>query len=193
MTLFRKLLPAPTMGRRSFLRATGGAAAGLVVGFGPGRALAMGDGTFNPFVSIAPDGVVTVLSKHLDKGQGTLSGLSVLVAEELDAHWSQMRAEHAPADVKAYGNLVFGVQATGGSTGIPNSYVQYRQAGAAAWAMLVRAAARQWGVTAGEITVPGGVLSPPSGRSAGFDELAAAASAETPPSEPVLKDPATVR
>ena len=193
--LFHKMtLPTPDMrvNRRSFLKATGGVTAGLIVGFGSGagRGLAAtGDGAFNPFVSISPDGAVTVLSKHLDKGQGTLSGLAVLVAEELDADWSQMRGEHAPANAETYKNFAFGMQGTGGSTGVPNSFVQYRQAGAAARAMLVQAAAKEWGVPAGEITVEKGVIAHPSGKSAGFGDLAAAASAETPPAEPALKDP----
>jgi isoquinoline 1-oxidoreductase beta subunit len=183
------------LSRRSFLAASGGMTAGLIVGFGsvPNNAAAAvgsaADGAFNPFVSIAPDGTVTVLSKHLDKGQGTLTGLAVLVAEELDADWSQMRGDHAPANAETYKNFAFGMQGTGGSTGVPNSFMQYRQAGAAARAMLVAAAAKEWSVPAEEITVKDGTISHASGRSAGFGELAAAASSETPPAEPVLKDP----
>ena len=187
---------ATRMDRRFFLKATGGVTAGLVVGFGmapAARALSTGDGAFNPFVSITPDGLVTVLSKHLDKGQGTLSGLAVLVAEELDADWAQMRGDHAPANAETYKNLLFGLQATGGSTGIPNAFMQYRQAGAAARAMLVQAAAKTWDVPAAEVAVENGVVSHPSGKTAGFGDLAAAASAETAPAEPSLKDPAEFR
>ncbi|MEO0997617.1 MAG: TonB-dependent receptor [Pseudomonadota bacterium] len=70
------------------------------------------------------DGIVTVLSKHLDKGQGTATGLATLVADELDADWSQVRAEFAPAHAEVYANLLFGVQGTGGSTAIANSFMQ---------------------------------------------------------------------
>ena len=139
---------------------------------------------------IGPDGTVTVLVKHLDKGQGTLSALTTLVAEELDADWDSMRAEFAPADNKVYKNLFMGeMQGTGGSTGVPNSFMQYRQAGAAAKAMLREAASKAWGVPPGEITVAEGVLAHASGKSASFGEMAAAAAGHTPPESPELKTP----
>ena len=116
---------------------------------------------------------VTVIVKHLDKGQGIATGLSTLVAEELDADWRQMRAEFAPADASKYNNLLFGkVQGTGGSTSIANSFTQYRKAGAIARAMLVAAAAAAWGVPAAEIAVAQGVLTHKSGRSGTFGEFA---------------------
>ena len=71
----------------------------------------------NAFIRIAPDDTVTVIVKHLDKGQGIATGLSTIVAEELDADWAQMRAEFAPANAALYNNLLFGpIQATGGSS-----------------------------------------------------------------------------
>ena len=98
----------------------------------------------NAFVRIGADNTVTVIVKHLEMGQGTYTGLPTLVAEELDADWSQIRAEGAPADAKRYNNLFWGeAQGTGGSTAIANSYEQLRKAGAAARAMLVAAAARE--------------------------------------------------
>ena len=82
---------------------------------------------------IKPDNAVTVLVKHVEMGQGTYTGLPTLVAEELDAAWSQVRVEGAPADEKIYNNLLLGpLQVTGGSTAMANSFEQYRQAGAAA-------------------------------------------------------------
>lgn len=183
----------PGMSRRAFLTVTGGATAGLVVGYylpTSGARAATGDGTFNPFVRIAPDGTVTVLNKHLDMGQGNMTGLLSLVAEELDANWDQMNGEFAPSDPKKYANLKWGsVQGTGGSSAIPNSFTQYREAGAAAKAMLIAAAAKTWGVKASEISVENGVIAHPSGKKAGFGEFAAAASAETPPEKPELKSP----
>lgn len=181
------------LSRRSFLKATGGATAGLVVGYymptSHARA-ATGDDAFNAFVQIATDGTVTVLNKHQDMGQGNMTGLVTLVAEELDANWDQMKGAFAPSDPKKYANLNWGtVQGTGGSSAIPNSFVQYREAGAAARAMLVAAAARSWGVPATEISVADGVISHPSGKKGSFGEFAAAASAETPPEKPVLKSP----
>ena len=99
----------------------------------------------NTFVKIGTDDTVTILSKHIEFGQGPFTGLATLVAEELDADWSQMRAVHSPADDKVYANLMFGMQGTGGSTAIANSYEQYRQAGATARAMLVSCGSRGMG------------------------------------------------
>ncbi len=199
MQLFKQMMTASQdqvgkggLTRRGFLAATGGAGIGLVIGYGtrPGMAEAADGSAFNPFVMISPKGEVTVICKHQDKGQGTMTGLAVLVADELDADWAMMRSEFAPSNPQLYNNLSWGpMQGTGGSSGIPNSYMQYRQAGAAARAMLVQAAAKEWGVPAEEITVADGVLSHSSGKSAGFGELAAAAASETPPAEPTLKSP----
>jgi isoquinoline 1-oxidoreductase beta subunit len=146
---------------------------------------------FGPFIRIGADNMVTVMIKHLDKGQGVTTGLPTIVAEELDADWSQMRAEFAPADAARYNNLFFGpVQATGGSTSIANSWTQLREAAAAARAMLVGAAASNWGVDPGAVTVERGTLRhADSGREASFGELAEAASQVAPPQSPVLKSP----
>lgn len=144
----------------------------------------------NSFVKVGTDDSVTILSKHIEFGQGPFTGLATLVAEELDADWSQMRAVHSPADDKVYANLLFGMQGTGGSTAIANSYEQYRQAGATARAMLVAAAAEEWGVPAGEIAVARGVIShKASGKTSGFGAMADKAAKQTPPEKPALKDP----
>ncbi|WP_438750237.1 molybdopterin cofactor-binding domain-containing protein [Pararhizobium sp. O133] len=146
----------------------------------------------NTFVKIGTDDTVTVLSKHIEMGQGPFTGLATLVAEELDADWSQMRAVHSPADDKVYANLAFGLQGTGGSTSIANSYEQLRKAGATARAMLVAAAAEEWDVPAGEITVEKGrVKHAGSGKESGFGALTVKAAAQTPPENPLLKDPST--
>lgn len=146
---------------------------------------------FNAFVRIAPDSTVTVLSKHIEFGQGPYTGLATLVAEELDADWSQMRAAAAPADDETYANLLFGVQGTGGSTAIANSFEQMRKAGATARAMLVAAAAETWGVPAGEITVEKGrIRHEGSGNETGFGEVADLAATMPAPEDPPLKDPA---
>jgi isoquinoline 1-oxidoreductase subunit beta len=88
-----------------------------------------GDG---PLVRVGADDIVTVLSKHIEFGQGPFTGLATLVAEEMDADWSNMRVEHAPSDPQVYKNFAFGIQGTGGSTAIANSYEQMRKAGATA-------------------------------------------------------------
>ena len=142
------------------------------------------------FVRIAPDNTVTVIIKHLEMGQGVTTGLPTIVAEELDADWSQMRFDFAPADAERYKNLAFGMQGTGGSTAINNSYDQLRKAGATARAMLVQAAAQAWKVPAGEITVSKGVVSHAGSKhSATFGELAERAAKVTPPADIKLKDP----
>jgi isoquinoline 1-oxidoreductase beta subunit len=152
----------------------------------PGETFAL-----NPFVRIRSDGLVTVIAKHFETGQGIYTGLATILAEELDADWSLVRVEAAPADERLYNNLFFGpIQATGGSTSVANSYEQYRQAGAAARAMLIAAAAATWGVPVGEIGVERGMVKHArSGRQTTFGELARKAASVAPPAQVQLKDP----
>jgi isoquinoline 1-oxidoreductase beta subunit len=176
--------------RRNFLRGSAAVGAALIVGFDPRGALAAGaeGAQINPFVKIGADGLVTVVLKHFEMGQGTTTGLTTLVAEEIDADWDRVAIEFAPANDELYKNLLMGSQGTGGSTAMANSYMQYRQAGAAARAVLVRAAADAWGVAPDAVSVEGGVLK--SGdRSAHFGEMAAAAAKLEAPAEPALKTP----
>src|SRR5579864_9173348 len=177
--------------RRDFLRFTTIAGSGLTLGLAIPASATKGSGLTvlgvegkpgdftTPFVRIDPDNTVTVICKHVEAGQGVWTGLSAIVAEELDASWDQMRAESSPAKVPTYGNFAFGpkgnVQGTGGSTSMANSWDQLRHAGAYARAMLVQAAANRWKVPASEITVSEGVVAHSSGRKATFGELAAAA------------------
>ncbi len=193
--------------RRQFLRLTTLAGSGLTLGIlmpgcgtGPGGA-GSGAGAASgplamPFLRIAPDNTVTVICKHLEAGQGVWTGLPAIVAEELDASWDQMRVESAPARVPMYGNLAMGgkVQLTGGSTAVANSWQQLREAGATARAMLVAAAAKAWGVPAGEIKVSEGVVSHAgAARKATFGELAGLAAKEPVPTQVTLKDPGTFK
>ena len=142
----------------------------------------------NAFIRVAPDNTVTVLIKHIEFGQGPYTGLTTLVAEEMDADWSQMRAAAAPADAEKYANTAFGMQGTGGSSSMANSFMQMRKAGAAARAMLVAAAAEKFGVSADQITVEKGVLKA-GDQTATFGELAEAASSQTAPEDPPVKEP----
>src|SRR5580658_2028136 len=109
---------APT--RRALMVGAAATASGaLLVGCSPADVLGIGTahhdfGAFGPFIRIEPDGVVTVVSKHIEFGQGTHAGLAAIVAEELDADWDRVKVVQAPADVKAYANKVMGVQGTGG-------------------------------------------------------------------------------
>ena len=148
----------------------------------------------NAFLRIAADNTVTVIAKHIEFGQGAFTGLATLAAEELDADWSQMRAEAAPANLQLYANFNMGQQGTGGSSAMFNSYYQMRKAGAAARAMLVAAAAQEWNVAPSEIAVERGIIAhTASSRKSAFGPFAAAAAAMAFPSEPQLKDPANFR
>ncbi len=143
----------------------------------------------NAFVRIRPDNTVTVIAKHLEMGQGTYTGLATILAEELDADWAQIRVESAPADTQQYANLFFGAQGTGGSTAMANSWMQLRQAGATARAMLVAAAAAHWNLPAAQLTVDRGVVRhSAAGKSATFGELADLAAQQPVPSEVALKE-----
>lgn len=184
------------LSRRSLLKGAGALVIGLHLPLnaraqsGAGAAFKPGgNATFAPnaFIRVAPDSTVTVLVKHIEFGQGPFTGLATLAAEEMDADWSQMRSEHAPADVKLYANLAFGVQGTGGSTAISNSWDQMRKAGAAARAMLVQAAAQAWKVPISEIKVEAGVINHASGRKGSFGDFAEAASKLPVPENPQLK------
>jgi len=144
----------------------------------------------NAFVRIAADNTVTVIAKHLEMGQGTNTGLATLVAEELDADWSQIRVEGAPVNARLYANKLLGGQGTGGSTSIASSYDIMREAGAKARAMLVDAAAQEWGVPSAEISVSKGVVThAATKKSARFGELVARASQLPVPTAVTLKDP----
>ena len=186
--------------RRDALRWMGAAGAGLVVAFhlpyaGRGarfvHAATKGSTQFeaNVFLRIGTDNTVTVMIKHIEFGQGPATGLATLAADELDADWAQVRAEHAPSH-PAYANLLFGAQGTGGSTAIANSFMQMRQAGAAARAMLVAAAAKRWKVPAKQISVSKGVVSHAAKKKqATFGELALDAAKQKPPKKPKVKSP----
>src|SRR5258708_12916997 len=113
----------PRLSRRNLLKSSAAVGGALVIAAYLALPAVAEDGPGTPklvpqpnaFIRIAPDDTVTVIIKHLDKGQGVTTGLSTIVAEELDADWAQMRAEFAPANAALYNNLLFGpIQATGG-------------------------------------------------------------------------------
>jgi isoquinoline 1-oxidoreductase subunit beta len=143
--------------------------------------------TLSAFVSIAPDGIVTIVSKNPEIGQGIKTSLPMMIAEELDCAWSQVRIEQADADAKRYGT-----QVAGGSTSTPTNWLPMRQAGAAARAMLVQAAATQWNVSTEEVTTSRGrIFHEGSGRSLGYGEVASRAAGLPVPEVNTLrlKDP----
>jgi isoquinoline 1-oxidoreductase subunit beta len=181
--------------RRGFLVSATAASGALLVGCSMGDVLSLGAktpdfGAFGPFIRIDPDGWVTVFNKHQEMGQGNHAGLAAIVAEELDADWDKVRVEAAAANAKVYANTLMGVQGTGGSTAIANSWTQLRQAGAGARAMFVQAAATRWNTPANDLVVKDSLVShPASGRTAHFTELLGDVGKLKPPTKVMLKQP----
>ena len=182
--------------RRGFLKSAAAAGAVLLVGARTDGALAAAtteSAQFNPFVKIDADGTVTAIVKHFEKGQGPATGLPTLIAEEIGLRMDQIEYEFAPSNPQIYNNLLFGpFQGTGGSTAMANSWMQYRQAGAAAREMLVTAAAQSWGVDASTVTIEEGIVKA-GDKSAPISKFVAAASQLEAPVEPLLKDPSEFR
>ncbi len=182
--------------RRGFLKGAAAAGAVLLVGARPDGVLAAASSEtaqFNPFVKIDADGTVTAIVKHFEKGQGPATGLPTLIAEEIGLTMDQIAYEFAPSNPQVYNNLLFGpFQGTGGSTAMANSWLQYRQAGAAAREMLITAAAQSWGLDASGITIEEGIVKA-GDNSAPIAEFVAAASQLEAPAEPRLKDPSEFR
>src|SRR2546427_7402595 len=186
--------------RREFLKVSIGAGGGLFLGFrlaGTGETLAMQNGsaasfTPNAFVRIGTDERVTVIVNHSEMGQGVYTSLPMLLAEELDADWNNVAFESAPVDPK-YNHPVFGMQMTGGSSSVWSGFEQFRQAGAAARAMLIAAAAQQWNVDPSKCRTDSGAVFDPSNRKLTYGQLAAAAAKLTPPAQVPLKDPTTFK
>ncbi|WP_096699047.1 xanthine dehydrogenase family protein molybdopterin-binding subunit [Polaromonas sp. AER18D-145] len=188
--------------RRSFLKVAtaGGFALGAfpllaqAQGAAPAAAASALKPTQQPsaFVRIDKDGTVTVTINRLDFGQGVQTGLPMILAEELDADWRLVKSQHGNAD-PAYVDPAFGMHLTGGSGSIKNSYTQYRELGARTRAMLVSAAAAQWGVDAAGLRTREGVVIGPGGKRLGYGELAEAAMKQPVPEQVTLKDPKQFR
>lgn len=176
--------------RRGFMAGSGAA---LVVGFTlptmSGRALAAGEAAFTPnaWLRITPDNRVTVVCGSSEMGQGVLTAIPQLLAEELDADWASVRVEQAPVS-QAFNNPAFGMQATGGSTTVRGHWDVMRNAGATARAMLVAAAAEQWKVPAAECRTEAGHVIHGS-KKLSYGQLAEAASKQKAPEKVALKDP----
>lgn len=185
------------MPRRSFLKM--GVASGFALGAYP---LLAGAQTATPadaaalkafeqpsaFVRIDKDGKVTVTINRLEFGQGVLTALPMCLAEELDADWSRVFAEHGDAS-PAYVDPAFGMHLTGGSGSIKHSFTQYRELGARARAMLVAAAAAQWGVDAQTLRTESGRVLGQAGQSISYGDLSEAAMHMPVPAKVALKDP----
>ena len=179
------------MDRRSFLAGT--ATAGLVLGFHVpfgGAALAEETPEVNAWVVVKPDDTVVIRIARSEMGQGTLTGLAQLVAEELECDWSKVTTEFPTAGQNVARKRVWGDMATGGSRGIRESHDYVRKGGAAARMMLVQAAANEWKVPASECSAEKSVIThKPSGRNIRYGQVAAAAAKVEPPKDITLKDP----
>jgi isoquinoline 1-oxidoreductase beta subunit len=182
------------LSRRGFLGAAG---AGLVVGFHvavPGEAAAQAAAApppeVNAWVRVLPDDRVVIRIVRSEMGQGTLTGLAQLVAEELDCDWSKVSTEQPTPGQSLARNRVWGNFSTGGSRGIRESQDYVRKGGATARLMLVQAAADEWKVPASECRAANSVITHgPSGRTTSFGSVADAAARLAPPTDVPLKDP----
>lgn len=142
----------------------------------------------NAFVQISEEGTITVQVNRLDFGQGVSTGLPLVLAEELDADWSKVKSQLAPA-AEAYKDPNFGLQMTGGSSAIANSWLQYRELGARARAMLIAAAAQKWKVSPATLRTENSMVIASNGKRASYAELAKLAASLPVPEKVQLKDP----
>jgi len=187
------------MKRREFLKFSLAASGGLLIGFylpGNGKLASAQESANafmpNAFVRVGTDERVTVIVNHSEMGQGVYTSLPMLLAEELDADWSKVGFESAPVDPK-YNHPAFGMQMTGGSSSVWSGLEQFRQAGAAARAILVAAAAQRWNVDPESCRTESGAVFDTSNRKLTYGQLVGEAAKLTPPEHVQLKDPKTFK
>src|SRR5260370_31537018 len=182
--------------RRGFRKKGAPGGTGLVIGlYLPGKFEALAatppeePAALNAWVRIAPDDTVTLFIDKSEMGQGVVTSLAMLLAEELEFDWKKVKTEFAPA-APAYFNPLFGLQGTGGSTSVRSSWGPLTKAGAAARAMLIAAAAQQWYVEPSACHVENGaVVHNATGKRLGYGALAERAAKLPVPANPALKDP----
>jgi isoquinoline 1-oxidoreductase beta subunit len=186
----------PQINRRAFVIGTAAAGAGLALGlelpFGGPEAAHAADGApeVNAWVVIRPDDTVVIRIARSEMGQGTLTGLAQLVAEELECDWSKVTTEYPTPGQSVARKRAWGDFSTGGSRGIRTSHEYVRKGGAAARMMLIQAAADEWKVPASECSAANSVIShTPSGRTTTYGKVAEAAARLAPPADVQLKDP----
>src|SRR5712691_8566867 len=184
------------LNRRSFLRVSAAAAGGLLVSLYLGLPAAAQEGNQAPppkvyppdaFVHVRPDGKIVIQVNRLEFGQGVHTSLPMILADEMDADWSQVIAELAPA-ADVYKDPLFGIQMVGGSGSIAHSFQQYRELGAKTRAMLVATAADRWHVTPDECRTENSVVYGPGNKSARYAELAHDAARKPVPENVRLKN-----
>src|SRR6267378_111527 len=189
------IIKTPKIDRRSFVIGTAAVGAGLTLGlkipFGTSVVRAQdGSPELNVWVVIRPDDTVVVRIARSEMGQGTLTGLAQMVAEELEADWTKVTTEYPTPGQSVARKRPWGNFSTGGSRGIRESNEYVRKGGATARVMLVQAAANAWGVPAAECSAANSVIThKPSGRTTTYGKVAEAAAKLTPPAEVALKDP----
>ena len=196
--------PNPKLTRRRFMGTSAVAAGSLVIGFhvpfgnkamaqaaSPAASAALAP-EINAWVVIRPDDAVIIRVARSEMGQGTLTGLAQLVAEELECDWARVSTEYPTPGQNLARNRVWGSFSTGGSRGIRDSHDYVRKGGAMARVMLVQAAANEWKVPAAECSAANSVVTHlPSGRTTTYGKVAPAAARLAPPAEVALKDPKT--
>src|ERR1700686_1239374 len=189
------------LNRRSFLRVSAAAAGGLLVSLYLDLPALTQEGRQTPppkvylpdaFVHIRPDGKIIIQVNRLEFGQGVQTSLPMILADEMDADWSQIEAELAPA-ADVYKDPLYGIQMVGGSGSIAHSFQQYRELGAKTRAMLVAAAAERWKVPASQCRTEASIVHGPAGRSAKYADLADTAAHMPVPETAPLKKPADFR
>src|ERR1700744_3669264 len=187
---------SPHMNRRSFVIGTAAVGAGLAVGFdlpfGGPQVVRAADGSpeVNAWVVVRPDDTVVIRIARSEMGQGSLTGLAQLCAEELECDWSKVTTEFPSPGQNVARKRVWGDYSTGGSRGIRTSQDYVRKGGATARVMLIEAAANEWKVPASECTAANNIIThTPSGRSTTYGKVAEAAAKVAPPTDVKLKDP----
>jgi len=185
-----------SLNRRAFVVGTAAAGAGLVLGldipFGGPAVVRAADGSpeVNAWVVIRPDDTVVIRVARSEMGQGSLTGLAQLVAEELECDWSKVTTEYPTPGQNVARKRAWGDFSTGGSRGIRTSQDYVRKGGAAARIMLIEAAANEWKVPASECSAANSVIThTPSGRTTTYGKVAEAAARIEPPADVKLKDP----
>src|SRR6478609_4352876 len=181
--------------RRNFIKLAATAGGGLFLGFNwetseassmrvlTEKEILAGDISFNSYLSISPEDVITIFSPNPELGQNIKTSFPMIVAEELDADWSKVKVVQANLDTKKYER-----QLTGGSGAVPHSWERLRKAGATAKYMLTEAAAKKWNVSSGTLKTEKGFVIHADGRKLSYGELATDASAIAVPAEIKLKD-----
>src|SRR6185436_5862928 len=187
--------------RRGFLRVSASATGGLLVALYLDVPAFAQEGNQAPpqkvyppdaFVHIRNDGKILITVNRLEFGQGVQTSLPMILADEMDADWSQVIAELAPA-ADVYKDPLYGFQMVGSSSSISHSFQQYRELGARTRAMLVAAAAERWNVAPAQCRTEASVVHGPGGQSARYAELAEAAAKQPVPDTVSLKDPSQFR